>query len=313
MSNINAMITKLAGNDNFVSVPRLYIDLLGNLEEAALLSQLIYWSDKGKRSDGYIYKTAGEWEKEIALSYYKVDKITKKFAEMGFLERKKVMTNGSNTWHYKINTDKIIETTLKFLSCPDDPTSKISSSNLKNSKFTTSKISSSITDTIIDNTENTHGTPQKPNLNKQETNPAQAFKDKYSNQDIDELKIFGINGMNAPENQPSTIEDELRLLHWEPRLVAIRTALIVFIEATREVELHLALPKDKSSQRHWEKEIGIHTQNYHRDKLKDLYIAALKVAKGDEDNKGFTVGHPGALTKTLPTIDLNKSKFKMIL
>ena len=40
----------------------------GSIAAGLFLSQLCYWSDKGGRTDGFVYKTQAEWEEETALS-----------------------------------------------------------------------------------------------------------------------------------------------------------------------------------------------------------------------------------------------------
>jgi hypothetical protein len=75
---------------------------LGGIEEAIYIQQLYYWSDKGKRGDGYIYKSKKEWEEETTLSRYQQDRIRKKLKEQGIIETKLIKANGSPTIHYKI-------------------------------------------------------------------------------------------------------------------------------------------------------------------------------------------------------------------
>lgn len=41
----------------------------GGVKQAVLLSQLIYWSDKGHYNDGWIYKSVEELKIETGLSY----------------------------------------------------------------------------------------------------------------------------------------------------------------------------------------------------------------------------------------------------
>ncbi len=75
---------------------------LGGIEEAIYIQQLYYWSDKGKRSDGYIYKSKKEWEEETTLSRYQQDRIRKKLEKQGIIETKLIKANGSPTIHYKM-------------------------------------------------------------------------------------------------------------------------------------------------------------------------------------------------------------------
>ena len=103
--NLNkSIISALAGDQSFLTIPRLYVELMdGSLDGALLLSQIIFWSDKTKRPDGYFYKTYAEWEVETTLSKYKVNKHVKAMKAAGFLETKKRKVDGSPTLHYKLD------------------------------------------------------------------------------------------------------------------------------------------------------------------------------------------------------------------
>lgn len=75
--------------------------LLGNIEAAIYYQQLYYWSDKGSREDGFIYKTKDEIEEETTLSRFQQDRCRKQLEENGWLETKLVRANGHPTVHYR--------------------------------------------------------------------------------------------------------------------------------------------------------------------------------------------------------------------
>lgn len=83
------------------------IDKKCGIEEAVFLSQIIYWSDRSKRDDGYFYKSDKEWEIELGLSRYKLDRMREIFCKLGFIKIKKVKANGAPTRHYRVNIKKI--------------------------------------------------------------------------------------------------------------------------------------------------------------------------------------------------------------
>ena len=58
---IKNLIINFSGKDNVIPIPVIYIKLLGDYHVAAFLNQVVYWSDKTKRTDGYFYKTHKEW------------------------------------------------------------------------------------------------------------------------------------------------------------------------------------------------------------------------------------------------------------
>ena len=92
------------------SIPyRVYFfDILGGHLEAIYYQQLEYWSQKGKRKDGFIYKTKNEFEEETRLTRYQQDRIRMRLIKMGLLETKLLKANGKPTLHYRLkNTERV--------------------------------------------------------------------------------------------------------------------------------------------------------------------------------------------------------------
>jgi hypothetical protein len=83
---------------------------LGSVTEALLYQHIHFWSDKGSRTDGFIYKSSKEIEEETALTEKQQRLARKKLIEKGWIEAKKLMANGSFTWHYKPLISLTIET-----------------------------------------------------------------------------------------------------------------------------------------------------------------------------------------------------------
>lgn len=107
------LIRSLAGSDNKIVAHRLLCEYMGSLEGGVFLSQLLYWSDKGK--DGWFYKSYREWEEEIYLTEYQVKKASKLCVERGFLEVGVKKANGAPTVHYRLSFEKFLESIPKFL------------------------------------------------------------------------------------------------------------------------------------------------------------------------------------------------------
>jgi hypothetical protein len=79
MSNYDAvreLISSFPGEHKALGVPMELCRFMGSLEGGVFLSQLIFWSDKSKRKDGWFYKKHEEWQTETMLSQYKVNKYT---------------------------------------------------------------------------------------------------------------------------------------------------------------------------------------------------------------------------------------------
>ena len=74
---------------------------LGSIEAAIFYQQIFYWAPKGKRADGFIYKTKDEIEAETTLSRFQQDKIRTLLVKKGWLEVKKIKANGAPVLHYR--------------------------------------------------------------------------------------------------------------------------------------------------------------------------------------------------------------------
>ncbi len=112
---ISAIITQFSGQNNIIPIPTIYIKITEDYHTAALLNQLIYWSDRTHRKDGYFYKSYKEWEEEIFLSKYQVMRAVKKLKGMGIVETALKKANGAPTVHYKIDSKVVSQWIVKFL------------------------------------------------------------------------------------------------------------------------------------------------------------------------------------------------------
>lgn len=77
------------------------VDLLGSINSAIFYQQLYYWSDKGSREDGFVYKSRKEIEDETTLSRFQQESVVENLVKLGWLETKKEKANGAPTIHYK--------------------------------------------------------------------------------------------------------------------------------------------------------------------------------------------------------------------
>jgi hypothetical protein len=109
-----ALIKSLSGQANILTIPRVYIDLLdGDITTALLLNQIVYWSDKSSRTDGWFYKTYKEWKAETGLTQFQVSRSAKILSKLGIVNVKRKRANAAPTLHYKLDfrllTNLIIE------------------------------------------------------------------------------------------------------------------------------------------------------------------------------------------------------------
>jgi DnaD/phage-associated family protein len=109
------IISQFSGQNNVITVNIAYVDFTGDIETALFLSQVIYWTDRTTRKDGFFYKTDEEWREEIRLSRYAIRKARKKLEEMGILETKVKKANGNPTVHYRLDKHRFVESFISFL------------------------------------------------------------------------------------------------------------------------------------------------------------------------------------------------------
>ena len=116
--NIRNIIKRMSGQDNVVTIPKIYVEFTGDLTTAVLLNQIVFYSDKSKRKDGFFYKSYKEWEKEICLTKRQVSYSTEKLKGLGILETKVMKANGAPTVHYKLDYDKLVDSIVTKCNFP---------------------------------------------------------------------------------------------------------------------------------------------------------------------------------------------------
>ncbi|QQV93192.1 DNA replication protein [Staphylococcus virus vB_SepS_27] len=133
---ISSIITQFSGQNNIIPIPTIYIRITEDYPSAALLNQMIYWSDRTSRKDGYFYKSYNEWYEELHLTEYQVRRATKKLKSFGFVDTALKKANGAPTLHYKVDTKEVSEWILK----------KLQNGNLRNSRMDSEETQESLTE-----------------------------------------------------------------------------------------------------------------------------------------------------------------------
>ena len=103
--DIFSVVKKLTGQSHILTIPRVFVDMTGSTDTALLLSQIIYWSDKGKRKDGWFYKSYQEWQEETGISIKKLRRSVQFLEAKQVLKTKVKKANGNPTLHYKFDED----------------------------------------------------------------------------------------------------------------------------------------------------------------------------------------------------------------
>lgn len=150
---ISSIITQFSGQNNVIPIPVVYIEITDDYPSAALLNQMIYWSDRTSRKDGYFYKSYNEWYEELHLTEYQVRRTTKKLKSFGFVDTALKKANGAPTLHYKVDTKEVSEWILK----------KLKNGNLRNSRMDSEETQESLTEITTEiTTENTNNNILSP-------------------------------------------------------------------------------------------------------------------------------------------------------
>lgn len=119
---VKALIRQISGQANVLAIPRVFITLTRDIKAALLLSQIVYWSDKGGRGDGWFYKSADEWKAELGLTRGEVTRATKRLAP--WVSTKLARANAAPTLHYSVDMEKLTAALVKLLETEPAPAAK---------------------------------------------------------------------------------------------------------------------------------------------------------------------------------------------
>lgn len=108
---VKALIRHISGQANVLAIPRVFIAMTGDIKSALLLSQIVYWSDKGR--DGWFYKSAGEWKSEIGLTRREVTRCLGELAP--WVKTKLARANAAPTLHYRVNMERLTADMVSLL------------------------------------------------------------------------------------------------------------------------------------------------------------------------------------------------------
>ncbi|AWK84056.1 conserved phage C-terminal domain-containing protein [Photobacterium damselae] len=105
------LLSELLGQGANLSIPRLFIRMCcGSYNHAAVLAQLVFWSNKSSRTDGWFYKSQVELGGELELSRDQVKRsvkyLTTNFGNAIHTKLKKA--NGVPTTHYFIDIKALL-------------------------------------------------------------------------------------------------------------------------------------------------------------------------------------------------------------
>ncbi|NLK53074.1 MAG: hypothetical protein GX295_11645 [Syntrophomonadaceae bacterium] len=192
--NIFEIISRLVGQANILTIPREFVLLLGSLETALILSQLLYWSGRTINKDGWIWKTYQEWEEEIGLSKYQVSKARRQLEGLGILECKVKKVSGNPTVHYRLLTNELIDWLVKKLNERKSKNLTIESEEVQNENSIVKKLNK----------------PKLSNLTIEEQKTEQSLtKTTYKDYNKDYNNNITGTGYRDPEQKTKPINDDV--------------------------------------------------------------------------------------------------------
>lgn len=94
-------------NEKPIAFNKHYVQIGCGINGALMLSQLVYWADKAKDRNGWIYKTNIEWTEETGLTRREQDTARKNLKELGLIEEHK--HGVPCKVHFKVNQVRLYE------------------------------------------------------------------------------------------------------------------------------------------------------------------------------------------------------------
>ena len=81
--------------------------VLGSIKAAVFLAQLMYWTPRGKKADGWVFKTAQEWEEETGLTYEEQFGVRKVLGADGLDIIESKYIRSQHTTYYRVKREKL--------------------------------------------------------------------------------------------------------------------------------------------------------------------------------------------------------------
>ena len=136
-----AFIKAIAGHENIIAVPRVFVTLTDDWGTAAMLNQLIYWSSRTKNGSEWIYKSLSDWQDEVGgITRHTINKLR----ELPYVETDLRKANGAPTLHYRIDFEKLMDALSDILKMELPKTTNPINENSKSLTETTSDITTNI-------------------------------------------------------------------------------------------------------------------------------------------------------------------------
>jgi hypothetical protein len=117
LATAKSLIKQFTGQAQTLTVPRAFVRLTGDHVVALVLNQILFWSDKPRKSDSddaWFYKEHADWKDELEISPDQLRRAVDKLAYLG-VERKLKKVNGAPKMHFRIDLDAFTVALTRFL------------------------------------------------------------------------------------------------------------------------------------------------------------------------------------------------------
>lgn len=101
------LLRSVSGQRQIIAIPRILVRLCGGYEEAAMLSQILYWSHPNT-TEGWFYKTLYDWAAELEITEKQVRRAKTNLELLAFIETKLMRTGNSPVTWYRPAPEAII-------------------------------------------------------------------------------------------------------------------------------------------------------------------------------------------------------------
>lgn len=238
--DIRATLLALAGTQNRIVIDKAFVQFTGSLEAAILLSQLLYWTPRAGRPDGFIAKSSKEWASELFLSEYAIRKAREHLENMGILETKVMRWNGSPTLHYRIKMDELINRWNRWISQLDF--AKSQNPNCENAESITDITSEITSNTTSSDAKNASEEDNYDSISRHENKPPESDRYEYIECDEDGMPLDDSHPRRKVKGSPPRSDDEKRFLeavgalYWYPGTAIKGRAIVASYHRGLEME-----------------------------------------------------------------------------
>ncbi|MCK9356630.1 MAG: hypothetical protein M0R22_05750 [Dehalococcoidia bacterium] len=101
-------IRRRRGQVRLVTFPPEFVTVAGGMHAAALLSQLLYWTDRATSEEGWVYKTRAEWCDELGLSRYELDTARGRLRMRGLIQESCRLVGARRMLHTRLRIEKLL-------------------------------------------------------------------------------------------------------------------------------------------------------------------------------------------------------------